>query len=174
MFFLFLNMFIPWLGPCLVFRCCFNSTFIRSFIWPERKSLFNSFFIYQLQQQVQGENGIDVVDESGEPQAAGGVAGFAKGLLQKGLTVKDNLKEKASSLNTQNLQGIGTNLMGGISSFMPGRKEEEVPTPPEDNPNTEEVMLEGDMQYLQQEWRTPNRVKSQSQKKQKWTQSCIN
>jgi len=49
--------------------------------------------------------------------------------MQKGFAIKDNVKEKAAILNPQALQGIGSNLMGGISNLIPGRKEEEVPDP---------------------------------------------
>lgn len=91
------------------------------------------------------------VEDGTAPQAGTGVAGFAKGLLQKGLSVKENLKDRASALNTQNLQGLGSNFMGGISNLIPGRKEEEVLAPSEANPMEEEMMIEGDQQYLQQE-----------------------
>jgi hypothetical protein len=49
--------------------------------------------------------------------------------MQKGFSIKDNLKEKAAVLNPHALQGIGSNLMGGITNLIPGRKEEEVPDP---------------------------------------------
>lgn len=91
--------------------------------------------------------------EGQAPAGAGGVSGFAKGLMQKGFAIKDNMKEKASALNPHNLQGIGSNLMGGITNLIPGRKEEEVPTPPEPNPPTDmggEMMVEGEQEYLQE------------------------
>ena len=82
-------------------------------------------------------------------QAAGGVSGFAKGLMQKGFSIKDNLKEKAAVLNPQALHGIGSNLMGGITHLMPGRKEEEVPDPNMVGDMTGEMMVaEGE----QQQW----------------------
>ena len=60
------------------------------------------------------------------------------------------MKEKASALNPHNLQGIGSNLMGGITNLIPGRKEEEVPTPPEALASNEmggEMMAEGEPEY---------------------------
>ena len=39
------------------------------------------------------------------------MSGFAKGLMQKGFAIKDNMKEKAAVLNPQALQGIGSNLV---------------------------------------------------------------
>ena len=92
-------------------------------------------------------------EECVEEQHTGGVSGFAKGLMQKGFAMKDNMKEKASALNPHHLHDIGSNLMGGITNLIPGRKEEEVPTPPEPNPPTDmggEMMMEGDQQYLQE------------------------
>jgi len=82
------------------------------------------------------------------------MASFAKGLMLKGMSVKENLKEKASALNAQNFQGFGSNLLGGITNLIPGRREEEVPTPPEPLPPTdlgEETIMEYDQQYLEQE-----------------------
>ena len=66
---------------------------------------------------------------------------------------KENMKEKASALNPHNLQGIGSNLMGGITNLIPGRKEEEVPTPPEPLATNEmggEMMAEGEQEYQQE------------------------
>jgi hypothetical protein len=82
-------------------------------------------------------------------KAAGGVSGFAKGLMQKGFSIKDNIKEKAAVLNPQALQGIGSNLMGGISNLMPGKKEEEVPDPNQVVDMGGEMIMEGDQQ---QQW----------------------
>ena len=64
------------------------------------------------------------------------------------------MKEKASALNPHNLHGIGSNLMGGITNLIPGRKEEEVPTPPEPQATNEmggDMMVEGEQQEYQQE-----------------------
>ena len=99
--------------------------------------------------------GDEVGAENVAPQTGGGVSGFAKGLMQKGLSIKENMKEKASAMTPPNLSGIGSNLMGGISNLMPGRKDEEVPTPPEPVPPTDmggEIVMEGDQQqqYLQE------------------------
>lgn len=91
--------------------------------------------------------------EAAAPAAGGGVSGFARGLMQKGLSIKDNMKEKASALAPHNLSGIGSNLIGGITNLIPGRKEEEVPTPPEPNPPMDmggEMVMEGEQQYLQE------------------------
>jgi hypothetical protein len=91
--------------------------------------------------------------ETAAPPAGGGVSGFARGLMQKGLSIKDNMKEKAAAMAPHNLSGLGTNLIGGITNLIPGRKEEEVPTPPEPNPPTDmggEMVMEGEQQYLQE------------------------
>jgi hypothetical protein len=66
---------------------------------------------------------------------------------------QENMKEKASALNPHNLSGIGSNLMGGITNLIPGRKEEEVPTPPEAMAANEmggEMMMEGEQEYPQE------------------------
>lgn len=68
--------------------------------------------------------------------------------MQKGFSIKDNLKEKAAVLNPQALQGIGSNLMGGITNLIPGRKEEEVPDPNMTGDMTGEMVMEGE----QQQW----------------------
>lgn len=103
------------------------------------------------QQPLAPENGAEMMGEecqAGEGQAAGGVSGFAKGLMQKGFSIKDNLKEKAAVLNPHALQGIGSNLMGGITNLIPGRKEEEVPDPNQVGDMTGEMVMEGE----QQQW----------------------
>ena len=100
-------------------------------------------------EMVGGEEGAD----GAVPPAGGGVSGFARGLMQKGLSIKDNMKEKASALAPHNLSGLGSNLIGGITNLIPGRKEEEVPTPPEPNPPMDmggEMVMEGEQQYLQE------------------------
>jgi len=102
-------------------------------------------------QQMAQENGAEVIGEEGanvEGQA-GGVSGFAKGLMQKGFAIKDNVKERAAILNPQALQGIGSNLMGGITNLIPGRKEEEVPDPNQQLDVSGEMMMEGGEQ---QQW----------------------
>lgn len=100
------------------------------------------------------DNNIEGVDDQAETPPVSGMASFAKGLMLKGLSVKENLKEKASALNAQNFQGFGSNFIGGITNLIPGRKEEEVPTPPEQIPPAdmgEEMIMEDDQQYLEQE-----------------------
>ena len=110
----------------------------------------------QEQLVAQPENGgaeVMAEGEGAENPAPGGVSGFAKGLMQKGYAMKDNMKEKASALAPHNLHGIGSNLMGGITNLIPGRKEEEVPTPPEPTPPTDmggEMVMEGEQEYHQQ------------------------
>lgn len=104
-------------------------------------------------QMMAPENGAEMMGEeinAGECQQ-GGVSGFAKGLMQKGFAIKDNMKEKAAVLNPGNLQGIGNNLMGGITNLIPGRKEEEVPDPNQQVDMGGEMMMEGDQQQQWQE-----------------------
>jgi hypothetical protein len=73
-------------------------------------------------------------DTSGDRAEGGGVTGFAMGLMQKGMSIRDNMKEKASALAPNSLSGLGSNFMGGITILILGRKEEEVPTPQEPEP----------------------------------------
>lgn len=89
----------------------------------------------------QQENGDDPVGEGAEAAGASagtgvgaGVSGLAQGLMQKAMSAKEGIKEKASNFHTPNLQGLGNNLMQGVTNLIPGRREEEVPTPPEPNP----------------------------------------
>jgi len=90
-----------------------------------------------------GEMAAPQVDENGEPiegEAAaggGGMSGMAQGLLMKAMTAKEGMKEKASAFQPPNLQGIGGNLIGQVTNLIPGRREEDVPTPPEPNPPSE-------------------------------------
>merc|ERR1711902_414676 len=69
--------------------------------------------------------------EGQEGQAPGGVSGFAQGLMMKAMTAKEGLKEKAGVLQPGNLQAMGGQLMQTGMNLIPGRKEEEVPNPPE-------------------------------------------
>lgn len=108
------------------------------------------------QEQMIPENGAELTGEEGAEAGAaatGGVSGFAKGLMQKGMSIKDNMKEKAAVLNPHALQGMGSSLIGGITNLIPGRKEEEVPNPPEHYPAemTGEMVLEDDQQQYVQE-----------------------
>lgn len=99
-------------------------------------------------QQQYVENGAEMTGEecaAGDCQQAGGVSGFAKGLMQKGMSIKDSVKEKATVLNPQALTGIGSNLMGGITNLIPGRKEEEVPDP-------NQVDMGGEVPVEEQQW----------------------
>ena len=83
------------------------------------------------------ENGGEETGEEQAQAAPGGVSGLAQGLMMKAMSAKDGIKEKASSFQAPNLQGIGSNLMQGVTNLIPGRKEEDVPTPPEPNPPSE-------------------------------------
>jgi hypothetical protein len=49
-------------------------------------------------------------DQASAAGTGSGVAGFAKGLMQKGLSIKENMKERASALTPPNLSGLGSNL----------------------------------------------------------------
>ena len=81
------------------------------------------------------ENGEPI--EGAEGQPPGGMAGMAQGLLMKAMTAKEGIKEKASTFQPPNIQGIGGNLIGQVTNLIPGRREEDVPTPPEPNPPSE-------------------------------------
>ena len=70
--------------------------------------------------------------------------------MQKGFAIKDNMKEKAAVLNPQALQGIGSNLMGGINNLIPGKKEEEVPDPNQVGDMGGEMVMEGEQQQWQE------------------------
>lgn len=83
-----------------------------------------------------GENGEPIEGAEGAA-AGGGMAGMAQGLLMKAMTAKEGIKEKAGAFQPPNLQGIGGNLMGQVTNLIPGRREEDVPTPPEPNPPSE-------------------------------------
>lgn len=83
------------------------------------------------------ENGDDVVTEGAEQAAgAGGVSGLAQGLMMKAMSAKDAIKEKGQGFQAPNLAQLG-GMMQNVQSLIPGRKEEDVPTPPEPNPPTE-------------------------------------
>lgn len=95
----------------------------------------------------------EVPVDGAEQAAPGGVSGMAQGFLSKAMAAKDGLKEKAGAFQPPNLQGLGNNLMSGVTNLIPGRKEEEVPTPPEPNPPSDmggEVMEAGEEQYQQE------------------------
>ena len=85
------------------------------------------------QMQQVDENGEEVPVEGGQP-GAGGVAGLAQGFMAKAMSAKDGIKEKAAGFQPPNLQGLGNNLMQNVTNLIPGKKEEDVPTPPEPNP----------------------------------------
>merc|ERR1712018_299178 len=83
------------------------------------------------------ENGEEVAVEGGEQAAgAGGVSGLAQGLMMKAMSTKDAIKEKGQGFQAPNLAQLG-GMMQNVQSLIPGRKEEDVPTPPEPNPPTE-------------------------------------
>merc|ERR1719290_899159 len=69
----------------------------------------------------------------GEAPPPGGAMGFAAGLMMKAHSLTEGVKEKASGINTGNIQGIGAmagGVMGQVQGIIPGmRKEEEVPDP---------------------------------------------
>ena len=97
--------------------------------------------------QENGEEGM----EEGAQQTGGGVTTLAQGLMMKAKEAKDGIKEKASNFQPPNLQGLGNNLMQGVTNLIPGRKEEEVPTPPEPNPPTDigGELVEGEEQITE-------------------------
>lgn len=103
-----------------------------------------------MQQQMpqDGVNGGEYAEqvEGGEQQPPpGGVSGFAQGLMMKAMTAKDGLKEKAGAMAGQgaNLGAMGGQLMSGVTNLIPGRKEEEVPNPPD------QMVGEGEVQYTE-------------------------
>lgn len=104
----------------------------------------------QQQQMAQdGVNGGEYAEqvEGGEQQPpAGGVSGFAQGLMMKAMTAKDGLKEKAGAMGGLGAQAgaMGGQLMSGVTNLIPGRKEEEVPMPPD-----QMVGAEGEVQYTE-------------------------
>ena len=100
----------------------------------------------QQQQMGDGVNGEGYVQEGvegQEGQAPGGVSGFAQGLMMKAMTAKEGLKEKAGVLQPGNLQAMGGQLMQTGMNLIPGRKEEEVPNPPE------QMVDGGEVQYTE-------------------------
>jgi len=105
------------------------------------------------QQPMAQENGAEMMGEGGEQQAPGGVSGLAQGLMMKAMAAKQGMQEKAGSLNPQNMAAMGSGLLSNVTNLIPGRKEEEVPTPPEPNPPTDmggqEVQYEEQVQYEQ-------------------------
>jgi len=100
-----------------------------------------------LQQPVDGVNGGEYAEqgvEGGEqPAPPGGIGGFAQGLMMKAMTVKEGVKEKAGAMAPGNLQAMGGQLVSGVTNLIPGRKEEEVPNPPE------QMVNEGEVQYTE-------------------------
>lgn len=109
-----------------------------------------------LQQQMgDGVNGGEYAEqgvEGGEQQPpAGGIGGFAQGLMMKAMTVKEGVKEKAGAMAPGNLQAMGGQLVSGVTNLIPGRKEEEVPNPPEQMVNEGEVQYTegGEVQYTE-------------------------
>ena len=88
------------------------------------------------------ENGEEVAVEGGEQAAgAGGVSGLAQGLMMKAMSAKDAMKEKGQGFQAPNLAQLG-GMMQSVQSMIPGRKEEDVPTPEGANPPTEIGELE--------------------------------
>ena len=105
----------------------------------------------QQQAQMVEENGGEEMEGGEQAQGAGGVSGLAQGLMMKAMSAKDGLKEKASTFQPPNLQGLGGSLMQNVTNLIPGRKEDDVPTPPELNPPSEMggEMVEGEEMVLE-------------------------
>lgn len=90
-----------------------------------------------------GEYAEQGVEGGEQPPPPGGIGGFAQGLMMKAMTVKEGVKEKAGAINPGNLQAMGGQLVSGVTNMIPGRKEEEVPNPPE------QMVGEGEVQYTE-------------------------
>lgn len=103
------------------------------------------------QQQPMAQDGVnggeyaEQVEGGEQAQAPGGVSGFAQGLMMKAMTAKEGLKEKAGAIAPPNLGAMGGQLMAMGTNLIPGRKEEEVPTPPEPIPPSDM----GEVQYTE-------------------------
>ncbi len=82
------------------------------------------------------ENGEELA-EGEQAAGAGGVSGLAQGLMMKAMSAKDAIKEKGSTFQTPNFGQLGGTMMQNVTNLIPGRKEEDVPTPPEPNPPSE-------------------------------------
>merc|ERR1719186_85733 len=84
-----------------------------------------------------GEDGLPIeqpLDENGMPIEGevppAGAMGFAAGLMMKAHAAAEGVKEKASGINTGNIQAMAGGVMGQVQGIIPGmRKEEEVPEP---------------------------------------------
>lgn len=104
-----------------------------------------------LQQQMpqEGVNGGEYAQEGVEggeqPPPPGGVSGFAQGLMMKAMTAKAGIQEKAGAMAPPNMGAMGGAMMAGVTKFIPGQKEEEVPNPPD-----QMVGAEGEVQYTEQ------------------------
>ena len=75
--------------------------------------------------------------EGEQAAGGGGVSGLAQGLMMKAMSAKDAIKEKGSTFQAPNIGAIGAGMMQNVQNLIPGRKEEDVPTPPEPNPPSE-------------------------------------
>ena len=95
-----------------------------------------------------GAEGAEMAGEGTEQAAPGGMSGLAQGLMMKAMSAKQGIQEKAGSFSPPNMGALGGNLMANVTNLIPGRKEEEVPTPPEPNPPTD--MVGGEVQYEEQ------------------------
>jgi hypothetical protein len=96
-----------------------------------------------------GVNGAEIqYDENGQPipqeAPAGGVSGFAQGLMMKAMTAKQGIQEKAGALPIGNVAAMGQGVMGQAMNLIPGRKEEEVP------PVDPNMVDQGEVQYDEQ------------------------
>jgi hypothetical protein len=83
------------------------------------------------------ENGEELLAEGDPAAGAGGVSGMAQGLMMKAMFAKDAIKEKGSTFQPPNFAQLGGNMMQNVTNLIPGKKEEDVPTPPEPNPPSE-------------------------------------
>lgn len=105
----------------------------------------------QQPQQDGGVNGGEYAEqvEGGEQQQpAGGMSGFAGGLMMKAMAAKEGMKEKAGAIGAQagGLGAMGGQMLSGVTNLIPGRKEEEVPMPPEQQQGEYQ---QGDVQYTE-------------------------
>ena len=82
---------------------------------------------------------LDGAEGAEQATGAGKMGGLAQGLMMKAMSAKDGIKEKASNFQPPNLQGLGGSLMQGVTNLIPGKKEEDVPTPPDPNPPTADM-----------------------------------
>merc|ERR1712110_815349 len=92
-------------------------------------------------------------DPNADPNAqpgAGGIGGMAMGFMAKAMAAKDGVKEKAAGFQPPNLGNLGGGVLGNITQMIPGqRREEEVPNPPEQGVDPNQMVDPNAMQYQQ-------------------------